>query len=144
MLPRRALKAAEVVREVVGMAILAELKDPRIRDVTVTYVEMSPDLRHAKVHVSVMGDEAQQRTSLQGLRSASGFLQSKLGKRIDTRYTPQIEFLLDQVVKKSIEVARILKEVLPEPDAAEDTSPSPEPEQAPESADERGTAESEP
>jgi ribosome-binding factor A len=81
---------------------------------------------------------------LQGLRSASGFLQSKLGKRIDTRYTPQIEFLLDQGVKKSIEVARILKEVLPEPDAAEDTSPSPEPEQAPESADERGTAESEP
>jgi len=97
------------------MAILAELKDPRIRDVTVTYVEVSADLRHAKVHVSVMGDEAKQRRSLAGLRSAAGFLQSKVAKRIDTRYTPKIAFLLDQGVKKSIEVARILREVLPPP-----------------------------
>ena len=97
------------------MAILAELKDPRVRDVTVTYVEVSADLRHAKIHVSVMGDEAKQRLSLTGLRSAAGFLQSKVAKRIDTRYTPKIEFLLDQGVKKSIEVARILREVLPPP-----------------------------
>jgi len=112
---RRAQKAAEAVREVVSMAILAELKDPRVRDVTVTYVEVSPDLRYAKVHVSVMGDEAKQRLSLSGLRSAAGFLQSKVARRIDTRYTPKIEFLLDQGVKKSIEVARILREVLPPP-----------------------------
>jgi ribosome-binding factor A len=120
MLSRRALKAAEVVREVVSMAILTELKDPRIRDVTVTYVEVSPDLRYAKVHVSVMGDETRQHLSLQGLRSAAGFLQSKLGKRVETRYTPRIEFLLDQGVKKSIEVARILKEVLPEEQGSEE------------------------
>jgi ribosome-binding factor A len=112
---RRTQKAAEAVREVVSMAILAELKDPRVRDVTVTYVEVSADLRHAKIHVSVMGDEAKQRLSLTGLRSAAGFLQSKVAKRIDTRYTPKIEFLLDQGVKKSIEVARILREVLPPP-----------------------------
>jgi len=112
---RRTQKAAEAVREVVSMAILAELKDPRVRDVTVTYVEVSADLRHAKIHVSVMGDEAKQRLSLTGLRSAAGFLQSKIAKRIDTRYTPKIEFLLDQGVKKSIEVARILREVLPPP-----------------------------
>lgn len=102
------------------MAILTELKDPRIRDVTVTYVEVSPDLRYAKVHVSVMGDETRQHLSLQGLRSAAGFLQSKLGKRVETRYTPRIEFLLDQGVKKSIEVARILKEVLPEEQGSEE------------------------
>lgn len=113
MLPRRALRAAQAVRQVVSTAILAELKDPRIRDVTVTYVEVSADLRHAKVHVSVMGDETRQRLSLQGLRSAAGFLQSKVAKRIESRYTPRIEFLLDQGVKRSIEVARILKEVLP-------------------------------
>jgi ribosome-binding factor A len=123
MSSRRALKAAEVVREVVGMAILAELKDPRIRDVTVTHVEVSADLRYAKVHVSVMGDEKRQRLSLQGLRSAAGFLQSKLGKRIEARYTPRIEFLLDMGVKKSIEVARILKEVLPQPPAGPSACP---------------------
>ncbi|MDD4270811.1 MAG: 30S ribosome-binding factor RbfA [Pirellulales bacterium] len=110
---RRAQKAAEAIREVVGMAILADLKDPRIRDVTVTYVEVSGDLRHAKVHVSVMGDETRQQLSLRGLRSAAGFLQARCAARINTRYTPKIEFFLDDGVKKSIEISRILKEVLP-------------------------------
>jgi len=111
---RRVLKAAEAIREVVSMAILTELRDPRIRDVTVTYVEVSPDMRHAKVHVSVMGDEARQNLSLRGLQSAAGFLQQKVAKRIDTRYTPRIKFVLDQGVKHSIEVTRILGELLPE------------------------------
>jgi len=111
---RRVLKAAEAIREVVSMAILTELRDPRIRDVTVTYVEVSPDMRHAKVHVSVMGDEAKQDLSLRGLQSAAGFLQQKVAKRIDTRYTPRIRFVLDQGVKHSIEVTRILGELLPE------------------------------
>jgi ribosome-binding factor A len=118
MSSRRAQKAAEAVREVVSMAILAELKDPRIQYVTVTYVEMSPDLRYAKVHVSVMGDEAKQKLSLRGLQSAAGFLQSKVGKRLELRYTPKLEFLLDMGVKRSIEVARILHEVLPPTEAA--------------------------
>ncbi len=111
---RRALKAAEAIRQVVSMAILRELKDPRIRDVTVTFVEVSPDLRHAKVHVSVMGDEPKQRLSLRGLRSAAGYLQAKCAERIDTRWTPKLEFVLDQGVKRSIEIARILQEVFPE------------------------------
>jgi len=110
---RRAQKTAEAIREVVGMAILAELKDPRIRDVTVTYVEVSADLRHAKVHVSVMGDESRQDLSLRGLQSAAGFLQSKIAQRIDLRYTPRLKFILDQGVKRSIEISRILDEVLP-------------------------------
>ena len=112
---RRALKAAEAIREVVSMAILAELNDPRVQDVTVTYVEVSPDLRHAKVHVSVLGDETHQNLSLHGLRSAAGYLQSKIAKRIELRYTPRLVFLLDQGVKRSIEIARILREVLPKP-----------------------------
>ncbi len=114
MTSRRAQKAAEAIREVVALAILSELNDPRIRDVTVTYVEVSGDLRLAKVHVSVMGDETRQQLSLHGLQSAAGFLQSKCAKRINTRYTPKIEFYLDQGVKNSIEISRILKEVLPE------------------------------
>jgi ribosome-binding factor A len=113
MSSRRLLKAAAAIREVVGLSILADLKDPRIRDVTVTHVEVSPDMRHAKVHVSVMGNEAQQKLSLRGLQSAAGFLQSKIAERIETRYTPRLMFVLDQGVKKSIEMARILKEVLP-------------------------------
>lgn len=121
---RRAQKVAEAIREVVGMAILADLKDPRIQDVTVTFVEVSSDLRYAKVHVSIMGDEAKQRLSLRGLESATGYLQAKCASRIDTRYTPRLAFVLDQGVKRSIEISRILKEVLPEEEVA------PEPQEA--------------
>ena len=67
MSSRRVLKAAEAIREVVSMSILTDLRDPRIEGVTVTYVEVSPDMRQAKVHVSIMGDAAQQRLCLHGL-----------------------------------------------------------------------------
>lgn len=113
MSERRAQKAAEAIREVVSMSILTELQDPRVRDVTVISVEVSPDLRYAKVHVSVMGDEKRQQLSLRGLEHAAGFLQSKIAHRIDTRYTPRLSFVLDQGVKHSIAVAEILRAVLP-------------------------------
>ena len=116
MSSRRVLKAAEAVREVVGMAILADLKDPRIQNVTVTHVEVSPDMRQAKVYVSVMGDEKAQQLSLHGLQSSAGYLQQKIAKRIDTRYTPRIMFELDMGVKKSIAIARLLEDVLPATD----------------------------
>jgi ribosome-binding factor A len=125
MTSRRTQKAAEAVREVVGMAILTDLKDPRIRDVTVTYVEVSPDMRQAKVHVSVMGDETKQQLSLRGLQNAAGFLQTKVAKRIDTRYTPRLVFVLDLGVKHSIEISRILQNVLPAPPVDEAEPPDP-------------------
>jgi len=114
MSSRRVLRAAQAIREVVSTAILTELRDPRIRDVTVTYVEVSPDMRQAKVHVSVMGDEPKQSLSLRGLKNAAGFLQQKVGKRIDARYTPRLTFVLDKGVKHSIEVSRLLGELLPD------------------------------
>jgi ribosome-binding factor A len=133
---RRVQKAAEAIREVVSMAILAELKDPRVRDVTVTYVEVSPDLRHAKVHVSVMGDDTRQQLSLRGLQHAAGFLQAKIADRIDIRYTPRLSFLLDQGVKRSIAVAQILQQVLPAERPAEAGPPAAEPAQGAPGSDE--------
>ena len=131
MTSRRVLKAAEAIREVVGTAILTELQDPRICDVTVTFVELSGDMRNAKVHVSVMGDETKQQLSIRGLQNAAGFLQWKVNQRIDTRYTPILRFVLDKGVKNAMEVSRILNEVLPsvppEPDGEDrqdiDTNP---------------------
>ena len=125
MTSRRVLKAAEAIREVVSMAILTELRDPRIQGVTVTFVEVSGDMRQAKVHVSIMGNEAQQNLCLHGLRSSAGFLQSKIAERIDTRYTPRLRFELDLGVKKSLAIAQLLHEVLPEdpPSAVEDEPP---------------------
>ena len=73
--------------------------------VTVTHVEVMPDMRQAKVHVSVMGSDTKQKLCLRGLQSAAGYLQSKIANRIETRYTPRLEFVLDMGVKKSIEKA---------------------------------------
>lgn len=114
MTSRRVLKAAEAVREVVSMAILTDLRDPRIQGVTVTHVEVSPDMRLAKVYVSIMGSDTAQKLCLKGLQSSAGFLQQKISKRIDTRYTPVIKFELDLGVKKSIAVAKALHDVLPD------------------------------
>lgn len=113
MSSRRLLKAASAIREVVSSAILMELRDPRVRDVTVTHVEVAPDMRTAKVSVSIMGDEKKQNLGLIGLRNSAGFLQSKITDRIETRYTPRLVFEIDKGVKHSIEVARILRDVLP-------------------------------
>lgn len=112
---RRTLKAASAIREVVSSAILIELQDPRVRDVTVTFVEVAPDMRQAKVHVSIMGDEKKQALALRGLQNSAGFLQSKIGERIDTRYIPKLTFVLDKGVKQSIEISRMLGELLPKP-----------------------------
>jgi ribosome-binding factor A len=120
MTSRRIQKAAEAIREVVSMAILTDLKDPRIEGVTVTYVEVSPDMRVAKVHVSVMGDEAAQQLCVHGLRSAAGYLQQKIASRIETRYTPRLRFELDQGVKKSIAIAKLLTEVLDDGQAGDE------------------------
>ena len=111
---RRALKASEAIREVVSTSILIELRDPRIKNVTVTYVEVSPDLRSARVNVSVMGDEQKQKLALRGLQNSAGFLQRKIADRIDTRYTPKLTFRLDRGIKNALEISRILEEVLPE------------------------------
>jgi ribosome-binding factor A len=120
---RRLLKAAEAVREVVSMAILTQVRDPRVQDVTVTRVEMDPDMRAATVHVSVMGSPAKEELALRGLASSAGFLQAQVAERIETRYTPRLKFKLDAGVKRSIEIARVLSEVLPAPSSAAD-SPS--------------------
>jgi ribosome-binding factor A len=136
MASRRVLKAAEAIREVVSTAILTELRDPRVEDVTVTFVEVSPDMRTAKVHVSIMGDERKQELCLHGLKSSAGFLQQRVAQRIDTRYTPRLQFHLDRGVKNAIAISKILQDVLPQEEAPQPAEPSPadEPDDPDESA----------
>ena len=119
MSTRRLLKAAEAVRGVVSMAILTQVRDPRVQDVTVTGVEMAPDMRSAKVIVSIMGSPAKQELALRGLSNSAGFLQAKIAERIDTRYIPKLRFEIDEGVKHSLEIARVLGEVLPVSDQDE-------------------------
>lgn len=124
MSSRRLLKAAEAIREVVASSILTEMRDPRVRDVTVVGVKVTPDMREATVAVSVMGDETQQRLTLRGLQNAAGFLQSKIANRIDTRYTPRLTFKIDKGVQHSLAVGDILAKIQREKEeAAGETNP---------------------
>lgn len=117
MSSRRTARVASVIREVVSTSILTELRDPRIKNVTVLGAEVSSDLRYAKVKISVLGTEKQAALTLHGLESARGYLQSKVAERVKTRYTPELRFELDTGIQKSFEAARILREVLPETDS---------------------------
>jgi|TARA_B110000495_G_scaffold81582_1_gene70100 ribosome-binding factor A len=114
MTSRRVLKAAQAIREVVSLAILTELRDPRVDNVTVTTVEVTGDMKQARIHVTVMGEDTNSSQVLKGLSSAAGFLQRKIANRIESRYTPKLEFVLDQGQENAREVARILEDLASE------------------------------
>lgn len=111
MKTRRTAKVAEAIRQVVSSAILIELRDPRVQNVTVLHVEVPSDLRTAKVFVSILGDEKTERLTLQGLEAARGWLQSKIADQLQLRLTPILKFVVDNGVKKSIEVSKMLREL---------------------------------
>ena len=110
MASRRTLKAAQAIREVVATSLLTDLKDPRVETTTITKVEVSAELRNAKVFFMIRGGEAKERLALKGLQSAAGYLQQKCAKRIDARYTPKLSFEVDEGVKNLLEITRILAE----------------------------------
>ena len=112
MSSRRIAKVAEALRECVSTTVLFDLKDPRVQNVTVLRTEVSPDLRSARVYVSVMGDEKAQALSMHGLRAARGFIQSRIADRLELRYTPILTFVLDPAVKLSTQASAIIREAL--------------------------------
>ena len=122
MKTHRLARVSEVVREVAAETILFEVQDPRVKGVTVTRAEVAADLQHAKVYVSLMGTQKEQDLCMHGLRHAAGFVQAKLASRLKTRYTPMIHFIVDEGVKKSIEVTRLINEALAQAKPSEPTS----------------------
>jgi len=119
MKTHRLARVAEVIREVASETILFELQDPRVKGVTVTRAEVAADLQHAKVYVSIMGTPKEQQLCMHGLRHAAGFVQKKLASRLTTRFTPTLRFVLDEGVKNSIEVSRLINEALAQSKPAE-------------------------
>jgi ribosome-binding factor A len=100
----------EVLREVIGAAIATDLSDPRIGFVTVTSVETSPDLRTAKVHVSVLGDVDEREATLAGLRSSHGPIQAKVAAETRMKRTPTLSFHYDPTVEQGMRISRLLEE----------------------------------
>ena len=100
----------EVMREVIGGAIATELQDPRIGFVTVTSVETQPDLRAARVYVSVLGSEAERERSLAGLRSSHGVLQAAIARELRLKRTPTLTFRYDDSPERGVRLSRLLEE----------------------------------
>jgi len=98
------------VRQVLGDAVAQDLKDPRVGFVTVTDVKTSPDLRHARVYVSVLGDPAEQEASLEGLRSAHGFLQRRVAGELHLKHTPELDFILDHTAEHAFRLEALMDE----------------------------------
>jgi ribosome-binding factor A len=104
----RLRRVDEAVREVLSDAIATQLKDPRVGFVTVTAVEVAPDLRQARVFVSVLGDASRRELSLAGLRSAHGFLQRRVAGELHLKHTPTLEFRYDDTAERAQRLEALL------------------------------------
>jgi ribosome-binding factor A len=106
----------EAVREVLSSHLAEGLKDPRIGFVTVTGVDTTPDLRSARVYVSVLGDEAEREAALEGLDSSKGFLQAQIAHELRMKRTPTLTFQYDPTVERADRMTRLIDEVAPRED----------------------------
>ncbi len=106
----RMRRVDEAMREVLSDAITSQIKDPRVGFVTVTAVETSADLRHARVFVSVLGDGAVRRRSLDGLESARGYLQRRVASELRLKHTPTLQFLYDDSADRGLRIAELVDE----------------------------------
>ena len=110
----RMRRVDEAVRAVLSEAIAKDLRDPRVGFVTVTAVKTSPDLRHARVYVSVLGPESQRDSSLQALQAAHGFLQGRLASELTLKHTPLLSFHFDPTTDRAMRIAQLLDEERPD------------------------------
>ena len=112
----RMRRVDEAMREVLSAAITSELKDPRVGFVTVTSVDTAPDLRHARVYVSVLGTDPVRRRSLDGLRSAHGYLQRRVADELKLKHTPTLDFVYDDTLDKAQRIDELLQRESQEPE----------------------------
>lgn len=111
---RRVARVGEAMRAAIAELLARDIKDPRVGMVTLTAVDVSPDLRHARVYFSCLGDEAAREKSLAGLRSAATFIKGQIARRLRLRYAPEISFMIDPTVEQADRLATLLKQVTPE------------------------------
>jgi len=111
----------EVQRELSMLISRGEIKDPRINPMTsVVAVEVAPDLKHAKVYISVLGDEESRKATLAGLKSAAPFIRGQLAKTINLRNTPELAFIMDQSIEYGVNMSKLIDKVNHESDVDED------------------------
>ena len=104
-------KVQEFIKQEISQIILTDLKDPRIGFVTVTRVEVTGDLRHAKIYISLMGSAEQKETTLQGLKRALGFMRTEIGKRLHLKMIPDLSLAVDESLDHSVRIQKLLDEI---------------------------------
>jgi ribosome-binding factor A len=104
----RAVRVAELIQAEIADLLLRQLKDPRLHMTTVSRVEVSPDLRYARIYISHTGNETEQQAAVEGFLHANGFIRSQLGKRLKLRYVPQLDFKLDSAIAYGVRISRML------------------------------------
>jgi len=114
---RRPQRLSSQIREELSLILLREVRDPGIGFITVTDVELTADLRLAKVYVSVMGSEEERARALSGLERAGGFIRHKLGERLTVRFIPELSFRLDQSLDYGERIDRLLEQIKPKPES---------------------------
>jgi ribosome-binding factor A len=110
--PARQRRVADQIQRELAEIIRGELKDPRVGMLTLTSVEVSPDLAHAKVFFTTLADQAQREEVLAGLRRASGFLRSEIGRRIKIHVTPELHFVYDDSVERGIRLSQLIDDAV--------------------------------
>ena len=117
---RRVERVGQLLREEMARLLRRELNDPRVERVTITGVDVTPDLRHAKVHVRTLGDETPVEEAIEGLESAAGYLRGALGKELRLRRIPEFQFEADRTLERAMRIESLLDEVMPDDDDGED------------------------
>jgi ribosome-binding factor A len=108
---KRSVRIGDQIRKDISEIILRDLKDPKLGFITVTEVELTDDLRYAKIFYTVLGDEKSKKESQQGLERAKGYIQREIGKRIRLKHTPEITFKYDHTIEKAARIEQLLKQV---------------------------------
>ena len=111
MSKKRERRLGELLKQEISQIILREVKDPRIGFVSITKVEVSGDLKHAKVRVSVYGSEQEKAETMKGLQQAQGFIRKLIGARLTTYHTPEIIFRYDESIEHGVHISQLIKEV---------------------------------
>jgi ribosome-binding factor A len=109
----RPARVGDLIQAELAVLLLKDLKDPRLELTTVSHVEVSPDLRHARVYISRVGNTEEQENALEGFQRAAGYIRGQLGKRLKLRYVPKLEFVIDIGIAYGVRISSMLNELLP-------------------------------
>jgi ribosome-binding factor A len=117
---KRTDRLNEQLRQEISLLVRDEVRDPRVGLVTITAVETSPELDHAKVYVTALGDDDEKREAVTGLQSAAPFIRGQLGRRLHIRRIPELHFQIDRVLEEASRIEALLREVRPMDEDVED------------------------